>query len=81
MISSDRAYSKLTEVFRYVFFDDSLTLSAEMSAKDIEGWDSINHINLILAIEERFGIKITEDEIENLKTVGDLANLVTIKAT
>ena len=67
---------KLQEVFQDVFDDDSIELFDEMTAMDIEDWDSLMHINLILAIEKAFGLKFTTEEISNTKNVGAFIALI-----
>lgn len=66
----------LTEIFRDLFGDDRLTLTPEMTADDVEGWDSIKHISLIVAVEDHFRIKIQTSEIDRLKNVGDLERMI-----
>lgn len=65
-----------TEIFHDLFADDSLVLTPNTTADDVDGWDSIKHISLIVAIEDRFGIRIGTDEIENLANVGDLLTTI-----
>jgi len=67
---------RLTAVFRDVMDDDSLELSDGLTAQDVEGWDSLNHINLVVAIERAFKIKFTTAEVSSLKNVGELAALI-----
>ena len=50
-------YEKLNEVFRDVFDDDSILVTSETTSKDIEDWDSLEHINLVIAVERKFNIK------------------------
>jgi len=69
----------LTEVFRSVFEDDSIVLKPEMTANDVEGWDSLSHVVLILAIENHFKIKFNTKELLTLKNVGDLLNSIESK--
>lgn len=69
-------YKQLTEIFRDLFDDDSIVLSPETTAKDIEEWDSFNHINLIVAIESRFQIKFQTAELEAMHNVGELAETI-----
>jgi acyl carrier protein len=76
-----QALENLTEVFRTVFDQPTLTLYDTMTAADVENWDSLNHIDLIVAIEKKFRIKFTTREVTGLKTVGDLAELTAKKAT
>jgi acyl carrier protein len=67
---------ELTKVFRTVFEDDSIKLKGETTADDIDGWDSLSHVLLILAVENHFKIKFTTGELLNLKNVGDLASRI-----
>jgi acyl carrier protein len=60
----------LQTVFRSVFADDSLVISDPMTAADVDGWDSLGHINLIIAVEKRFKIKFSTAEISRLKADG-----------
>jgi acyl carrier protein len=76
-----QALEALTEVFRTVFDQPTLTLNDTMTASDVENWDSLNHIDLIVAIEKKFKIKFTTREVTGLKTVGDLAELIAKKTT
>jgi acyl carrier protein len=69
-------YRQLTEIFRDVFDDDSIELTPETTAADIHDWDSANHVNLIVAIEVRMGIKFKTIEVESLHIVGNLVSLV-----
>jgi acyl carrier protein len=74
------AYAGLTELFRELFADDTIELRAETNADDIEGWDSFTHLNVIVAAETRFGIKLRSNEIEGLKNVGDLVSIIVARA-
>jgi acyl carrier protein len=69
-------YSQLTTIFRNLFDEDSIVLTPETTAADIEGWDSFNHINLIVAIEVKFGIKFKTAELDELHNVGHLADMI-----
>jgi acyl carrier protein len=69
-------FTKLTDVFRDVFDDDELTITPHTTAKDIPGWDSFAHINLIVATEASFHVKFKTSEIESLRDVGHLATLL-----
>lgn len=74
-------YPGLTEIFRDVFLRDDLTLTPELTAERIAGWDSFRHIELIMAAEERWGIKFSTRELDALRSVGDLARVIGAKAT
>ncbi len=69
-------YARLTDIFHDVFDDDSITVTPELSAKDVDGWDSLTHIRLILTVEKAFKVKFSTSEIGKLKNVGDLVNLI-----
>lgn len=69
-------YEKLTEIFHDLFDDDSIKLTPQTTAKDIEDWDSFNHINLIVAVESRFHVKFQTSELETLRNVGELADKI-----
>jgi acyl carrier protein len=66
----------MQSVFRYVLDDDGLVLRPEMTAADVEAWDSVMHINLIDGIEREFKVRFTTAEVTALKTVRDLVELV-----
>lgn len=72
-------YQALTELFRELFADDDIVLTPQTTAADIEGWDSFNHLNLVVAVETRFGIRLNSAEIETLHGVGDLAAIIAAK--
>ena len=72
-------YSKLTDLFRELFADDSIVLTPRTTADDIEGWVSFNHISVIVAVETRFGVKMSTAEIENLANVGALVSAIQSK--
>ena len=79
MSSEPEIYSALTEIFHDVFLRDDLVLKAGLSAKDVQGWDSFKQIEIIVAAEERFGIKMNTRELDSLQNVGDLARVVAAK--
>ena len=72
-------YTQLTSIFHDLFDDDSIVLNPGLTAADVPEWDSFNHINLIVAIESRFGIKFQTAELESMHTVGHLADLIQSK--
>lgn len=69
-------YQTLTEIFQDFFLDDSIALTPATTAEDIDGWDSLNHINLVVAAESRFGVRFSSAEIEGLRNVGDFVSLI-----
>jgi acyl carrier protein len=72
-------YAQLTGIFHDLFDDDTLVLNPGLTAADVPEWDSFNHINLIVAIESRFGVKFQTAELESVQTVGHLADLIQSK--
>lgn len=72
-------YAQLTEIFRDAFSSPSLTLDPNMSANDVEGWDSLKMVNILLAVQDRFGIRLRSREVDSLQTVDDLAGLIRAK--
>ena len=67
---------KLQEIFRQVFDDEEIEIARETTADDIDGWDSLSHMNLIVAVEMGFSIRFNTKDIRALKDVGDLINIV-----
>ena len=67
---------QLIKIFKEVFSDDTITLAAQTTADDIDGWDSMSHINLIIAIEIAFGIEFTNEEIRSFDNVGDMQKCI-----
>ncbi len=75
-----QVYSRLTAVFREVFDEDELNLTRQTTADDVDGWDSLSHIRLVLAVTKAFGVRFSASEIGNLKNVGEFADLIEKKA-
>ncbi len=75
-MSMEQIYETLNEIFQDVFDDDDITVSAETTAADIEGWDSLANINIVTLIEDEFDFKFTMSEITGLKNVGEMAALI-----
>jgi acyl carrier protein len=71
--------ASLTAIFRDVFDDEGITLTRAMTADDVEGWDSLSHVNLIVTIEARCGIKFSQKELLTFKNVGDLMDSIAAK--
>lgn len=70
---------KLTSIFHEVFGDDSIVLRDEMTADDVENWDSLTHMLMITKVEEQFGVKFKLKELNKMKQVGDLISLIESK--
>jgi acyl carrier protein len=70
------AFETLTEIVRDFFEDDSIVLTRATTAKDVEGWDSLAHVRLIVAVERQFQVKFTSSEVAGLKSIGELMDLI-----
>ncbi|MFM9937886.1 MAG: acyl carrier protein [Hyphomicrobiaceae bacterium] len=68
--------NRLQAVFRDVFDDDSLVISDATTAKDIEGWDSLSHVTLVLAVQRKFGVTIKPEAAAELENVGQFRKLL-----
>lgn len=66
----------LNDIFMMVFDDDTIQITPEMTANDIDGWDSLSHINLITSVEATFSIRFTQKELLSLKNIGDLLKII-----
>ncbi len=78
-MTREEVFEKINEVFRDVFEDDEITVNDATTAADIEDWDSLEHINLMNAIEQEFEIKFTMGEIVAMKNVGEMATAIMSK--
>ena len=67
--------SELQTVFENVF-DDDVELTRATTAKDVEGWDSLMHVTLLINVEKAFGIKFSSGEVASLKNVGEMVDLI-----
>ena len=69
-------YERLNNVFREVFDDDSIVLNDNTTSDDIEDWDSFEHINLVVAVEEEFSFKIPMGKVVTMKNVGEMVDII-----
>lgn len=72
----EEVFAQLTEIFQEYFDDDTITLTEETTADDIEDWDSLEHINLIVTIEGEFGMKFSMGEVTTMKNVGEMVDII-----
>jgi len=72
----DSTMERLNQVFQNVFDDDEMTVTRQTAAEDVEGWDSVMHVTLLVNVEKAFGMKFTSSAVAGLKSVGDLADLI-----
>ena len=75
-MEKEEIYEKLNNVFRDIFDDESIVVKPETTSKDIEDWDSLEHINLIVAIEHEFGMKFNMNEVTTMKNVGEMVDII-----
>ena len=80
-MNREEIYERLNQVFREVFDDEDITVTDATTANDIEDWDSLEHINLIVAVEKAFGIKFNMGEVNHLKNVGEMVDLIIAKSS
>jgi acyl carrier protein len=69
----------LNAIFQLVFEDDTIQIRPDMTADDIDGWDSLSHINLITAVEAKFKIRFSRKELLIMKNIGDLDRAIEAK--
>lgn len=75
-MTKQEIFTKLDEVFQDVFDNEGIHVFNETTAEDIEGWDSLEHINLIVAVEHAFGIKFSMGQVTKMKNVGEMADII-----
>lgn len=78
-MTREEVFDRLSSVFRDVFDDDEITVCDDTTADDIEDWDSLEHINLVVAVEKEFGVKFNMGEVGRLKNVGGMVDLILSK--
>jgi acyl carrier protein len=71
-------YTRLQGIFDNVFMEE-VRVTPQLAAKDVDEWDSLTHVSLVLAIEEQFKIRFRVGEVESAKNVGDLVNLIALR--
>jgi len=75
-MTKNEIFNELREIFRDIFDDELLELENNTNSSDIEEWDSLNHINLVVSIEKEFNIRFALGELESLKDVGEMVTLI-----
>ena len=78
-MTDDEILHRVQEIMADTFDLDDLEVTRDTSAADVEEWDSLSHIRLVVAIERAFGIKFTNSEIEGLQNVGELVDVIRSK--
>lgn len=69
-------YEILNGIFQDLFDDENIIVNDHTTSADIEEWDSLEHINLIMAVEARFAVKFKMGEVSSMKNVGEMANII-----
>ena len=77
----EKIYEALNEIFQDIFDDDEIVVEASTTSDDIEDWDSLEHINLVVAIEKRFGLKFSMVEVNGMKDVGEMVEIIKTRGT
>lgn len=75
-MTEEKIYEMLDEVFQDVFDDEDIHVNAQTTAADIEDWDSLEHINLVVAVENKFGLKFNMGEVVEMKNVGEMVESI-----
>ena len=75
-MNKEKILAELQPIFQDVFYDEELAVTEETNASDVEDWDSLAQIRIVMAVEKHFSIKFTFDELQSLKNVGDMVNLI-----
>ncbi len=78
-MSRDDILAQVADIIREYFDEDGLEITDATSAADVEGWDSLSHVNIMAAIEQKFRTKISVGEFEKIKNIGDLVTLLGAK--
>jgi len=79
-MTRETVYEMLDEVFQDVFDDEEIHVTDTTTADDIEDWDSLEHINLVVAVESKFGIKFNMNEVVAFKNVGEMVDVILERA-
>lgn len=75
-MTREEVYSRLNHVFRDIFEDETIELNDETTADDVDGWDSFEHINLVVAVQEEFNFKIPVGKVVTMKNVGEMVDII-----
>ena len=75
-MSREEVFERLNKVFRDVFDDDDITVTETTTSADIDDWDSLEHINLVAAVEQEFGMKFTMGQVVTMKNVGEMVDII-----
>ena len=79
-MTREEVFEKLNEVFRDVFDDEDISVAESTNSENIEDWDSLSHINLVVAVEKEFGVKFSMGETQKMKNVGEMVDIILQRA-
>jgi acyl carrier protein len=80
-MSREEGAARLTEIMRNVFDVDDLQYSDSLTADDVEGWDSLNHVLFLVTVENEFGFRFTSSEIDSFKNLGEVLDVIVRRVT
>lgn len=75
-MTREEVFERLNKVFRDVFDNDDITVTETTTSADIDDWDSLEHINLVAAVEQEFGMKFTMGQVVTMKNVGEMVDII-----
>ena len=75
-MTREALYERLNAVFQDVFDDEDVMVNDTTTSADIEDWDSLEHINLVSAVEKEFGVKFTMGQVVTMKNVGEMVDII-----
>ena len=75
-MTREEVYETLNGVFQDVFDDESIVVNDDTTSEDVDGWDSLEHINLIVAVEQEFGVKFNMGQVVSMKNVGEMVDII-----
>ena len=75
-MTREQVFETLNEVFQDVFDDTSIEVYENTTSEDIEDWDSLEHINLIASVEQEFGVKFNMGQVNTMKNVGEMVDII-----
>jgi acyl carrier protein len=78
-VTEPEVYAKVTAILREVFDRDDIEATPTLAADQVEGWDSFKQVEILIAVQEEFSVKFSSRELDSLKNVGDLVNIVVAK--
>ena len=75
-MTREEILAQVTDLLRDLLDNDALELTFETSAGEVDGWDSVTHVSLLVAVQQHFGVKFRTAELEGLRNVGHLVDLI-----